>query len=72
MLSISLDLPPEITSDEVRLLLALKLFETHRVSMGKAAEIAGYSKPAFMEIAGKYGVAVFDYPEGDLEKEMGL
>lgn len=72
MVSISLDLLPEITADEARLLLALKLFETHRVSLGKAAEIAGYSKSAFMEVAGKYGVAIFDYPPGDLDREVGL
>lgn len=72
MIHLTLDLPPDITPDEARLMLALKLFDEHRVSMGKAAEIAGYSKPAFMEIAGKHGVPVFDYPEGDLEREMNL
>ena len=72
MFSLTLDLPPDITADEARLLLALKLFETHRVSIGKAAEIAGFSKAAFMEIAGKYGVAVFDYPPGDLERELSM
>lgn len=69
MLSLTIDLPPEITADEARLLLALKLFETHRVSIGKAAQIAGYSKTAFMEVASKHGVPVFDYPPGELERE---
>lgn len=72
MLSLSLDLPPDISADEARLLLAIKLFELHRVSLGKAAEIAGYSKAAFIEIASKNGVAILDYPAGDLEKEMAL
>lgn len=72
MLSLNLDLPPDISADEARLLLALKLYETHRVSLGKAAEIAGYTKPTFMEIAGKYGIPVLDYPPGDLEREITL
>ena len=70
MVSLQLDLPPDITADEARLLLALKLYEEHRISLGKAAEIAGYSKRAFMELAGKHGVAIFDYAPGDLEREL--
>jgi predicted HTH domain antitoxin len=72
VLSLSLDLPPDISADEARLMLALKLFEEHRISMGKAAELAGYSKSTFMELAGKHGVAVFDYPAGELEREATL
>jgi predicted HTH domain antitoxin len=72
MVNLSLDLPAEISANEATLLLALKLFEEHRISFGKAAELAGYSKSAFMEIAGKHGVAVFDYPLAELEREMLL
>ena len=70
MVSLTLDLPPEITAEEVALLLAVKLFETHRVSLGKAAQIAGYTKAAFMEVASRHGIPVFDYPAGDLEREL--
>ena len=62
--------PESVTSP--RLMLALKLFEEHRLSLGKASELAGFTKAAFMEVAGKHGVAVFDYPAGDLEREMSL
>jgi predicted HTH domain antitoxin len=72
MATLTLSLPDEITADEARLLLALKLFELHRISIGRAAEIAGYSKAAFMEVASKHGVPVFDYPPGDLERELAL
>ena len=72
MLQIELDLPLDITADEARLLLALKLYEEHRISLGKAAEVAGYTKPEFMDVAGKHGVAVFDYPPGELEREITL
>ncbi len=65
-----MELPPEISVEEARLLLMAKLFETGRLSLGQAAKLAGYSKPAFMELLGKLGIAVFDYPADDLQKEI--
>ena len=50
----------------------IKLYETGKLSLGQAAKYAGYSKKAFMEILGKYGVSVFNYEEEDLEREMNL
>lgn len=70
MATLSIELPPDITAEEARLVLAIKLFEEHRISLGKASELAGYSKAAFMEIAGKHGVAVFDLPPGELADEV--
>lgn len=69
---LTLELPPEISEDEARLLLAIKLYETGRLSLGQAAKVSGYSKPTFMELLGKHGVAVFDYPADDLVYEMHL
>jgi len=51
-------------------LLATKLYETGRLSLGQAAKLAGYSKRTFMELLGKNGVPVFDYPADDLKREM--
>ena len=72
MVCLQLDLPPGLSADEARLLLAIKLLEDHRVSLGKAAEMAGYSKTAFIEVIGKRGVPVFDFEKGDLGKEIGM
>ncbi len=72
MVSIALNLPEEITANEAQVLLAIKLLEMHRISVGTAAELAGYTKPAFLEILSRYEVAVFDYPAGDLENELKL
>ncbi|RJP24216.1 MAG: UPF0175 family protein [Candidatus Omnitrophota bacterium] len=63
-------LPPEVQIEEARLLLAIKLYETERLSLGQAARLAEYSKSTFMELLGKQGVAVFDYPFEELEREM--
>lgn len=66
------ELPPEVPVEEARLLLTIKLFETGRLSLGQAARLAGYSRRAFMELLGKLGVAVFDYPAQELHEEAGL
>lgn len=70
MSEITLQLPPDIQADEARLLLMIKLFETGKLSLGQAAKLSGYSKRAFMELLGKYGVPIFDHPADDLEQEM--
>jgi len=55
---------------ELRVLLATKLFELKRVSIGQAAEIAGMGKLAFIDELGQLGVAVIDYGEDQLEHEF--
>ena len=48
-----------ISDSELRILLASKLYETSRLSLGQAADVAGLSKRAFIEILGQYGVSLF-------------
>jgi predicted HTH domain antitoxin len=71
MSELTLRLPPEVSPEEAAVLLAAKLFERGTLSLGQAAELAGYSKRAFMELLGKYSVAVFDYPPEKLAEEIG-
>jgi predicted HTH domain antitoxin len=63
-------IPPSVTEDEARFYLAMKLFEIGRMSCGQAAELAGYSKRVFMELLGKHGVAVMDYPASELQGDL--
>lgn len=72
MSQLNVDLPPEVSADEARLLLAMNLFETGRLSLGQAAQMADYSKQAFMEILSKAGIPVFDYPADELQDEIGV
>ena len=67
-----LPLPPELSPDEARLLLAVQLFEDGRASLGRAAETAGLSRCAFHDELGRRGVPVIDYPAGDLDAELAL
>lgn len=63
--------PESIREDEAKMYLAMKLFEVGRLSCGQAAELAGYSKRTFMELLGKHGVAVMDYPPQELQDDLG-
>jgi predicted HTH domain antitoxin len=67
---IELELPTTVSAEEARLLLAVKLYETERLSLGKAAELAGYSVRTFMEILAHYGVPLYRYDPDELEREV--
>lgn len=69
---LKVSLPITVSADEARLLLAVKLYEVGKVTLGQAAKLAGFSKRAFMEILGRYGVPVFNYSAEDLRQELGL
>ena len=63
-------LPPFVSAVEGRLMMALKFFELGRLSLGQAAEVAGYSKRAFINVLGQYDIPVADYPASELEREV--
>lgn len=69
---LKVNLPPGLSEDEAKLFLAIKLYEVSKISLGQAAQLAGYSKRSFMEILGKYQVAVFAYSHEELREEWGL
>lgn len=68
---LKLELPSNLSKDEVQTFLAVKLYETERVSLGQAAKLAGYSKRAFIEILGRHQVPVFNYSPDELREELG-
>lgn len=72
MNALTVELPLDIPVEEARFLLTIKLFEVGRLSLGQAAKLAGYSKPTFIEILGKLGVPVIDYPAEELQQEIDL
>ena len=69
---LTLDLPANLSKDEVQTFLAVKLYETERISLGQAARLAGFSKRTFIEILGKYKVPVINYSPDELREELGL
>ena len=56
--------------DELRFLVAARLYETGLVSSGRAACLAGIGRVEFLEGLGRYDIAVFNYPLEELEREM--
>ena len=69
---LTLDLPSSLSKDEVQTFLAVKLYETERVSLGQAARLAVFSKRAFIEVLGKYKVPIINYSPDELREELGL
>jgi predicted HTH domain antitoxin len=70
MKTLTLQIPDSLDEKEVKTLLAAKLFEKGALSLGQAAELAGYSKGTFMELLANYNVSVFNYTEAELTKEI--
>lgn len=59
-----------ISDFEIKMIVASKLYELGKLSSGQAAEVAGLSKRAFLELLGKYNVSVFGYDEKELETDL--
>ena len=72
MKTITFTLPDTVDFDdkEALMILASKLYEKGKLSLGQAAELVGLSKGVFMEILGKYDVSVFNYPASDLDRDV--
>jgi predicted HTH domain antitoxin len=62
--------PIDISEEDAKLYLAVKLFEEHRVSLEKAAEIAEYPLAVFIEFLSKRNIPVIDYPVEDLREDI--
>ncbi|MCO5241447.1 MAG: UPF0175 family protein [Chitinophagaceae bacterium] len=70
MKTLTLQIPDNLDERETKTLLAAKLYEKGALSLGQAAEMAGYSKRTFIELLADYEVSVFDYTEEELEKDL--
>lgn len=72
MTTLTLNLPQTVKVEERELvmILATKLYEQGKLSLGQAAELAGLSKRAFIETLGDYGVSVFNYSADNLDSDL--
>jgi predicted HTH domain antitoxin len=59
----------EYKQDNVRF-IAAKFYESGRLSLGQAAEIAGLSKRTFAELLSDYDVSLINYSVEDLKNEL--
>jgi len=55
---------------DMRRFLALQYFKNKRLSMGKAAKLAGMNRFDFMDFLVSEGVVLFDYDESAVKEEL--
>lgn len=72
MKTLTIDLPNslDLNEKETKMILASRLYELGKLSLGQAAQMVGYSKQTFMELLGDYGVSIFNYSADELKKDI--
>ena len=72
MKTLTLNLPDSLDLDnsDLSMLIATKLYEQGKLSLGQAAELAGLTKRSFAELLAKYEVSIFNSPASDLAKDV--
>ena len=61
---------PKEFARAMRLAAAVKWYEAGMLSQGKAAEMAGLSRVAFLEALNRFKVSPFQYDAEELAREM--
>ena len=75
---VSVEIPHDLGADvdvsalglDLRRLWALEQVRQRRLGIGRAAEVAGMPRAAFMVWLGEHGVPVIDYPAADFQQEL--
>jgi predicted HTH domain antitoxin len=72
MRTLKLNIPDslEIDDNEISMLVATRLYEQGKLSLGQAADIVGLAKRTFAELLGKYNVSIFNYPASDIHNDV--
>jgi predicted HTH domain antitoxin len=72
-MQVTLDVPEaaNLSETEAQLLFAMKLFEAEKLSLGKAAEVAGLSYRTFYELLTRYHIPVVSYRDDDINMDIG-
>lgn len=72
MRQVTLNIPDFVNLEEreIYMMLAVRLYEDRRLSLGQAAELVKLSKRSFAELLGKYNVSLFNYPASDLSRDV--
>ena len=57
-------------AQEIRLMAAITYFQEKKLSLGKAADLAGCNRLSFMDILAHKGIVIFDYDDSFVESEL--
>ena len=61
---------PQQFIQEAKMAMAIKLYEMKRLSSGMAASLVGMNRVQFLGELHRYGVAVIDLDDGELEEDI--
>ncbi|GAA3981011.1 UPF0175 family protein [Mucilaginibacter dorajii] len=73
MTTLTLQIPDslgEYKHDTVRF-IAAKLYESGKLTLGQAAEMAGLAKRTFADLLGDYNVSLLNYPVSEISRDAG-
>ncbi|MBK9224675.1 MAG: UPF0175 family protein [Flavobacterium sp.] len=72
MKTLTLSVPDslDLTNRELVMLVASRLYEQGKLSLGQAADLAGLTKRAFAELLNQYNVSIFNFPSTDLSSDV--
>ena len=72
MKTIKLNIPDtvDLNDREAKMLLASRLYEKGKLTLGQAADLVGLSKSTFMELLGDYDVSILNYPPSELDNDI--
>jgi predicted HTH domain antitoxin len=80
MQNVSLEIPvaalaalgasPDEFVNEMRVAAAVKWYELGKLSQGKAAEVAGLSRTAFIDALSRFKVSPIQITAGEMQKEL--
>lgn len=60
----------EISDLEARMILATRLYEKSKLTLGQAADLVEISKTTFMDLLTEYNVPIINHPVSDLENDI--
>jgi predicted HTH domain antitoxin len=71
MKHLTLNIPDSLNLNETetKRFLAAKMYESGKLTLGQAADLAGLSKIAFSEILADFNVSLINYPPSDIARD---
>jgi len=69
-LLINLKQSDEEFKKDIKLTMAIELYKKGKLSLGKAAELSGFTKIGFIDMLNYRGEPVFNYTENEINSEI--
>jgi len=72
MKTLALNIPDsiEISDLEAKMIIAARLYEISKLTLGQAADFVGLSKATFMELLNDFNVPLINHSLDDLEQDI--